>query len=503
MGNIWRNIMIESKIKKMLRFFPPEFQETIITQYRHFRLEFQLSRKLLSYYFFSFTLRTKKYFYWKNSKKMNQSLGFYEAESVKKRKKRKIVIDDPIKLQSIIDSLSYPPTLEYKVQGLKPNGILKVRFAQMKYVAPNFFEGNNFLDIGCNKGFFSLLASQNFIQVQSIDNDKKYADLCQLLKQPNMKVECTSFRNFVPEKEFDKIFLGNVHYKIFTECGGWEWIYKLAAISRGEVLIEGPVDMNCKDMDKAIPQNLQEHFTFEKFLEAMNRFFNLECKIKSHLQGRFIMLFKRKPDEFDKPHQFSELPVSKVLRDTKLSIVFLTERNGKKMVAKVYKNPIDTLRIQINIARLSPISNGAIGSIYLQNRFIGWLEEFRNDEIYNYKENQIALFKLICDHNIFLAKLGFFDKDCATINFFKKDSKLFDKGTVMPIKKIDEKVFYKFPGYDKGSFFILLEQSYDIINEKIKKQIYKALKSKDSKIIETTFTNIKKALEEIKPLNLQ
>jgi len=484
-----------SKVRKILNYFPPEFQVNIISKSRRFRLELKSLRWLVSYYIL--------WFKWRKSKKMNQSLRFNEEESVKNRTEHEIVFENPIKLQSMIDSLSHPPTNEYNVKDLKPKGELKIRLAQMKTVAPNFFEGNNFLDIGCNKGFFSLLASQNFLQVHSIEVNKKYTNLCQLLAQPNMKVECTSFRNFVPEKEFDKILMGNVYHYLFRECGGWEWIYKLAAISQGEVLIEGPVDMNCKDMENAIPPNLQEYFTFENFLKVMNCFFNLECKIKSDLPGRYIMLFKRKPDEFDKPYQFSELPVSKVLKDDKGSIVFLTEMNGKQMVAKVEKNPKDNLRIQINIARLSPISNGAIGSIYQQKRFIGWLEEFRNDEKYHYKENQIALFKLICDHNIFLAKLGFFDYDCATINFFKKDSKLFDKDAVLPIAVMNEIITDKFPGHDKGSYFVILENSYDILNEKIKKQIYQALKSKDSKIIETTFTNIKKELEEIQPLNLQ
>jgi len=492
-----------SKIKKMLSYFPPEFQENIISKSRPVRLEFKSFRWLVSYYILRFKWRNVKYFNWKKSKEMNQSLGFIDDNSVKKRKKREIVFGDPIKLQSMIDSLSYPSTHDYNVKDLKPKGELKIRLAHMKTVAPNFFEGNNFLDIGFNKGFFSLLASQNFLKVHSIEADKKYTELGQLLAQPNMKVEFTSFRNFVPNKEFDKILLGNVHHYLFKECGGWEWIYKLAAISCGEVLIEGPVDINCKDMKKLIPKNLQEYFTFEKFLEVMNHFFNLESKIKSNTPGSYILFFKRKSDGVDKPYQFSELPVSKVFKDGKYSITFLTEINGKKMVAKVDKNPVDNLRIQINIARLSPISNGAIGSIYHQKKFVGWLEEFRNDEIYHYKENQIALFKLMCEHNIFLAKLGFFDREWATINFFKKDSKLFDKGAVRPITTIDDIFFNKLPGYEKAAYFVYLDYSFDIINEKMQKQIYEALKSKDSKIIETTFTNIKKALEKMKPHNLQ
>ena len=74
---------------------------------------------------------------------MNRSLGFIEDKSVKKRKKREIVFDDPTNLQSMIDSLSYPPTHEYNVKDLKPKGELKIRLVHMKTVAPNFFEGNN------------------------------------------------------------------------------------------------------------------------------------------------------------------------------------------------------------------------------------------------------------------------------------------------------------------------------------------------------------------------
>ena len=38
--------------------------------------------------------------------------------------------------------LSYPPTHEYNLKGLKPKGILKIRLALMKAVASNFFIGN-------------------------------------------------------------------------------------------------------------------------------------------------------------------------------------------------------------------------------------------------------------------------------------------------------------------------------------------------------------------------
>ena len=478
-------LMVKKIIKKFLFYMPKKYQESIISNYYNLHSQYNGYRSLLSVYAFRIKIKLKK---------QNQDSRFIDKESIKKRKKHEIILKDTNKLQIIIDSLSYPPTHEYNLKGLKPKGVLKVRLAQMKTVAPNFFNGDAFLDIGCNKGFFSLLASQHCIKIHSIDADKKFTDLCQLLKQSNMKVECTSFRDFVPEQEFDKILIGNVHHYLFTECGGWEWIYKLATICKEEVLIEGPIDMNCQEMDNVIPKHLQEDFSFEKFMEVMNQFFILQYKIDSVLPERYVMLFKRKKDRFDEVSKFNDLPVSKVLKSDKNSIVFLSKRNEREVVAKVFKNPSSDLRIRINIARLSPISNGAIGSIFHNKRFIGWLEEYRNDEVCRYKENQVELFKLICDHNIFLSKLGYFDGDCSTINFFKKDSKLFDKGLVISIKKIDECVFQKFTGYDVGYYFIHLQNSFDIINDKVQKQIFEALKSKDSIKIQSTFTEIKNKL---------
>lgn len=451
------------------------------TKHRHFiRSKYKYFQALLKVYVLRFKI------------KLSYNFKSVKKESIKNR--HKIIIKNQAELQTKIDTLSYPPSHDYFLDGLKPKGELKIRLALINTISSNFFTGKNFLDIGCNKGFFSLMASQHFIKVQCIDTDKRFTDFCQLLKQPNMKVECISFQDFIPEQEFDKIMIGNVHHYIFRECKGWEWIYKLAVISKGEVLIEGAIDMNCPDMETAIPKNLQEQFTYEKFMEVMNHFFVLQYKIDSILPKRYIMLFKRKTSDFDQEIQLDDLPIKKVFKDDKNSIVFLTDWNNQKVIAKINKNPTKDLRIRINIARLSPISNGAIGSIYNKNQFVGWLEEFRNDENYHYKENQVTLFKLICDHNIFLSKVGYFDGDCATINFFRKDSKLFDKSLVIPIKKIDEEVYHKFQKYDRGYYFIHLQNSYDIIEKKTQDLIYNALKSKDANIIQTTFMRIKNDL---------
>ena len=415
----------------------------------------------------------------------------YEKNNIQKN----IKLQNINKLQKIIDSLSYPPNHDYDLETLKPRGELKLRLEQIKTLDPDFFKGDKFLDIGCNKGFFSLLASQYARNVHSIDTDIQRIELCNMIKQENMIVEHTSFRNFTTSNQFDRILLGNVHHYLFKECEGWEWIYKLAVISTDEIIFEGPIDMTCKDMEIVIPDNLKKEFTFEKFLEIMSKFFTLEIKIDSILPQRYVMLFKRKKDNFDIIYQIEKIPIKRILKDDHISTIFLTSKDDKLMVAKIVKNPTDELKNRINIARMSPISNGIIGSIYNGDIFIGWMEEYREDEICKYKENEEAIFKKLCEHNIFLAKIGYFDTDIATINFFKTDLKLFDKGLVMPIKSLDKEVYDNFKNSSEGYYFIHLKNSFDIIDEKTMKLIKNALRSKDSLVIEKTFVELKNKIK--------
>ena len=309
----------------------------------------------------------------------------------------------------------------------------------------------------------------------------------------------SSFRDFVTENQFDRILIGNTYHYLFVDSGGWDWLYKLAAVTSygGLIIIEGPVDMKCKDMQSIIPESLRPLFNMETFKQIMDKFFTLEKIIPtvSYTPDRFIMLFSRKHDDLDNIFQLNKLPVDRILKEDENSMIFLTSTDSsKKAVAKVMKSPPKDLRIRINIASLSPVSNGAIGAIIHNGKFIGWIEPYDTSEIYKYKENQKELFKLICDHEIFLSRNGYFDGDCATINFFENSNKLFDKGFVYPIQVIDESIYKNFQGRGKGSYFIYLENSYDIISEDIKKNIYNALESKNSHCIEQTFREIKDSL---------
>lgn len=408
-------------------------------------------------------------------------------------------------LQKLLDGLPYPPTHTYKLEGLVPTGVLKERMDIITRIAPCFFHGERFLDVGCNKGFFSLLASLGCDEVVGIDSDKIFVELCEMLKSKNMTVIHSTFRDFSPAQYFDRIFIGNTHHYIFKECQGWQWVYKLAAISNGEVIIEGPIDMKCRDMKNVLPEEIQHLFSFGAFMEIMRQFFDLIKIIPTakYTPGRFVMYFKRKYDPFIKNSlQLNTLPSIRVLKEDENNMVFITKLKpqGGNIVAKVIKHPSRDLKIRISIARYSPISNGAIGSIYDRGKFVGWLEEYNPHGTYAYKENERKLFLKMCEHVIFLAKIGYFDGDCATINFFRDNDLYFDKSAVFPISEINEEVYENFRGYGRGYYFIHLTNSFSIITPEIEKIIYQALKSKDPIKIERAFNQIKNLLSTNKNL---
>jgi hypothetical protein len=452
------------------------------------RKPYRFCKKILKNY------QTKIYLF-KLKRSIKPQIGHQNNDS----KIRKLKFEKIETLQETINSLNYPSTHEYNLEKLEPEGDLKSRLGQIQVISPNFFHGENLLDIGCNKGFFSLQASQYCNFVEGIDIDKNYTDLCNSLKQPNMKISNTTFRDYVPDKQFDRILIGNVHHYLFRECEGWDWIYKLAAIATDQVIIEGPIDMKCEDLleNKAFSEDLQKKFTYNDFIKIMSKFFVLEEKIDSILPQRYVMRFKRKHDDFNDKIQVIDLPMKTTAKkNDENTAVFVTEYKGKKVLAKILKKSWQKWRPNrenVNIARLSPISNGAIGSIYKNDEFIGWLEELSEDECYGYKENQKELFTLLCNHNIFLSKLGYIETDCSTINFFKTNV-FFDKSGVIPIKEINEDVFEKYKNYKTGFFFIHLSLSFDIIDHDMQKLLYDALKSKDSMKIEQSFITIKNLL---------
>ena len=375
-------------------------------------------------------------------------------------------------LQQKIDLLDYPPTHNYKLETLEPTGSLRKRLLLMPQ---SFFTGNTFLDIGCNKGFFSLLAAKNCHYVEAFDNDIKYVKLCEEL---GINVSLNSFRNYNPNQKFDRIMLGNVMHYMYRECGDWSFIIKLAAISTDLVLIEGPTGMNCKIMKDAIPKHLRKNFNDVAFRAIMDRFFTLISICNSPSQGRYIMLFKRR-----KVNTISFMPHDgvEILKQDKESTVY---KSGEKIVKiqVLYRSVKD--EIKIFISSYSPVSNGLEMFVYNYGKYQGWVENYSNlKKLKPFTRQKEVLYKL-CEHNIYLAKLGYTEMDMGISNFWP-NLIMYDKGGIRHIQDIPNKAI---DDIEKGYFFTMFRNQFDInINFG---DIQKALLTRDSFEIEKLYRNL-------------
>jgi len=388
-------------------------------------------------------------------------------------------------IQEYVDK-KYPPTHTFYIDSLKPYGFLKERLEIINEVSPNFFMGKRLLDVGCSKGFFSLYASKRGMKVVGLDRNPLAIEICRYLSRKhnlNVNFVCSSFRDFVAYEPFDRIFLGNVAHHLFLSVKGWDWIGKLASYSNGYVLVEGAKDANCRDMKELVPKNL--HGDFNKFMYEMSRFFDLIRIVPSvsYTPDRYVMFFKRKPIQ---KFQLSNLQRTKTIKKGDFWIFKVKLGWFKVGVAKTIYKPMKNPMLRIRMASVSPVSNGLIGEIFENDKYVGWMEKYERSKPYRYFENEHELFKFFCEHQIFLAKNGYVDMDCATINFFKGSNKLFDKSQVYPICDITER--------QMRNFMINLNQSFKTITETEKEKMMLAFQSGDSRIIQKTFEEIKDEL---------
>jgi len=386
-------------------------------------------------------------------------------------------------VQRYVDT-AYPPTQTFNVDSLEPSGVLKERLEIINQVSPDFFMGKRLLDVGCSKGFFSLYASKRGMEVIGLDRDPSAIEICKCLsRKHNLDVNfvCSSFRDFIAYEPFDRIFLGNIAHHLFLSVKGWDWIGKLASYSNEYVLIEGAKDTCCRDMKELIPKNL--HGEFNKFMNEMSKFFDLIRIVPSvsYTPDRYVMLFKRKPIP---KFQFSNLQRVKTIKKGDFWIFKVKLGWFKAGVAKTIYKPMRNPMLRIRMASASPVSNGLIGEIFKDDKYAGWMEKYERGKPYRYFENEHELFKRFCEHQIFLSKNGYVDMDCATINFFKGSNKLFDKSQVYPIRDITERQI--------RNFMINLNQSFKTITETMKKKMMLAFQSRNSKIIQKVFEEIKK-----------
>ena len=194
-------------------------------------------------------------------------------------------------MQQRIDAIAYPPTHTYHLEGLVPIGDLARRLEVYEKIAPGFFSGR-LLDVGCNKGFFSLYHKG---EVFGIDPNREYVDLCRDLRPDGIFIQCR-FGEVMFAKPFDRIFIGNGPHYPYADMGWGRFAEKLAELSCGLVLTEGLVDMHNRDAKNCIPDKKQQRFTQQHRDEAFDRDFIKVDDVASPLVHRRVTLWRKRCD---------------------------------------------------------------------------------------------------------------------------------------------------------------------------------------------------------------
>ncbi|HEQ98817.1 MAG TPA: class I SAM-dependent methyltransferase [candidate division Zixibacteria bacterium] len=349
---------------------------------------------------------------------------------------------------------SYPPTHTYSLEPEpRATEVLAERTGIMGRHFPAFFKGKRFLDIGCSKGYFCFAHRKDFEQITGIDSDWLAIDLCSKVARcypGNYDFKNVSFRDFHDSISFDRIFIGNGPHHLYREIGSNAWINKLAALSSDLVLTEGPINIQCPDLQAQPDKYLRN---YDSFILRMKSHFDL-LGIHSttrYTPERYLILWKRR-------------------EAGRLGL----RENG--LIFKRFKHDdyVDNNQVDISIAASSPVSNGLVA--FGED---GWYEKRCSAKPFKYKENQERLFKRHCLHQIYLSLLGYIDIDPGTINFFQGSELLFDKSGVMPIAEIGSRHI--------GAYLKLLHYSYDILSPKFEEIINSALTSKDPNRIKEAY----------------
>lgn len=187
-------------------------------------------------------------------------------------------------VQRSIDAKEYPPTHCYDVTTLTPWYPLDERLKIVRSMCAEFFAAEHFLDVGCSKGFFSLLAARDSVHVLSVDPDKHALDAWKPVCPQNVTQVVGTFKDV--EGSFDLVWIGNGHHYLYREDP--KYVERLKRLATNLVMIEGPTGPECREM-----RDFGPYQTEAEFLESMNSFDLIDRRESTaYTKGRAVWLFK-------------------------------------------------------------------------------------------------------------------------------------------------------------------------------------------------------------------
>ena len=142
---------------------------------------------------------------------------------------------------------------------------------------------------------------------------------------------------------------------------------------------------------------------------------------------------------------------------------------------------VDFLKERIKIAGESPYSTSVEAWLHLGGVFCGWAEKYIKGNEIKYFTNEIEVFKYHCKHQRFLISKGFYDMDCAQINWVKvgEGYLTFDKDAVFPLDgftmALAKGARNHKEDFEMGEYWKLMNNAYRDINTETKELIRTAM----------------------------
>lgn len=329
-------------------------------------------------------------------------------------------------LQARIDALAYPPTMTYRLSDLAATGMLAERARIFDRLAPEFcWPGKRLLDIGANKGYFSLRGVQAGMAVTAVEPDKQFSDLLGDLVAQAVEtapggcchtIHHGGFRDFQPARRFDRVFIGNAWHYLYKEAEGWDWVAKLAAVCEdyAQVVIEGPTGMECEDMKRVLDGKLAEGFTWAKFLARAWRWFTVSERTPAcqYTPDRYVFTLRRRAREWmpaasAAPLRVRPMRVFDPPRRDKVDVWM-----GGGLTLKIGQSEISAVdQMRAEIAAAAPRSTPILGWIVEDGAVCGWWEPGLHGEPLKFQSEEAAVLSVYAKRQRYLLHCGLFDED--------------------------------------------------------------------------------------------
>lgn len=191
---------------------------------------------------------------------------------------------------------------------------MEKKLEAMSWLLPDF-DGKTVLDIGCDFGFWSFLASERGAkEVHGIDRSRKVGSMG-WIDIPALNSEIaerftlhrnTKFSHFEAGKQYevfpeDIVLCMSLYHHIFTNTGGdhesiWWWLWK----NTKETLIwENPVDNRDRVVQMNMPPQIHDRYTYDQLIEAAEKYFTIEDE-RPALHEPYRFVWRLTPKAVDK-----------------------------------------------------------------------------------------------------------------------------------------------------------------------------------------------------------